>query len=281
MAFNHDKFQREGYFVQQFTQLHALVKIRDTCEALCREEFSNNFTSLASYHQLDLSLDQHDKFQFKVFKKINELKLHQQFVEENIDFFISMFGPDIDLQSNTYLRIARPGNELDNIGMHRDTDYGNSAFEVSLSLPLIDQRSGCGLNIVPKSHLFTDHRVEQVNRDDVEKGADKNTMGFLYAPKKLIGLKGEQIKSIPLAFGNGLGFSLGLIHGQRKNTSDMTRWSIDFRLKNSFHPMTKNLKKGYYTNLQKSSISILAEAYYQKNPIDKSLLTQSLNQSEK
>jgi len=139
MTINDLTFAQDGYFVHQFEQLKFLQQIKDVCETLCREEFPDSFTSLADYHQLKISAKQHDEFQFKVYKKVNELNLHRQFVEDNIDFFISLFGPDIDLQTFTYLRIARPGAELDNIGMHRDTDYGNSAFEVSLSLPLVDQ----------------------------------------------------------------------------------------------------------------------------------------------
>jgi len=280
MTIDHQTFSQNGYFIHQFDHLTFLNKIKAVCETLCREEFSNSFTSLAEYHKLNISAKEHDEFQYKVYKQINDLNLHRQFVEDNIDFFIAMFGPDIDLQTNTYLRIARPGSELDNIGMHRDTDYGNSAFEVSLSLPLIDQQAGCGLNIVPKSHLFTEHKVEKVNRIDVGKGTDKNEMGFLYAPKKLLNLKDEQLKTISLPFGQGLGFSLGLIHGQKENTSRMTRWSIDFRLKNSFHPMTKNLKQGYYTRLKTSSIAMLAQGYYQCNTADEQLLTQPLTREQ-
>ncbi|WP_448249248.1 hypothetical protein [Thalassotalea agariperforans] len=277
MTFDFKRFQDEGYFIHEFKQLSALDEIQKLCTSLCRETFKTEFTELAKYHELVISAEQHDKFQFLVYQKINELKLHQQFVSDNIDFFISIIGPDIDLQTNTYLRISRPGQELDNIGMHRDTDYGNSAFEISISLPLITQTQGCGLNIVPKSHLLTEHIVEQVNREDVEKGTNKNEMGFLYAPKHLKNLQDEQLKNISLPFGSGLGFSLGLIHGQKVNTSNMTRWSIDFRFKNSFHPMTKNLKKGYYTNFNRGSVTALAEVYYKNNESEETLLIKPCN----
>ena len=277
MTFDFKLFQNDGYFIHEFEQLSALDEIQKLCTSLCQETFKTEFTELAKYHELAISAEQHDKFQFLVYQKINELKLHQQFVRDNIDFFIALFGPDIDLQTNTYLRIARPNQELDNIGMHRDTDYGNSAFEISISLPLISQTQGCGLNIVPKSHLFTEHIVEQVNREDVEKGTNKNEMGFLYAPKQLKNLQDEQLKCISLPFGSGLGFSLGLIHGQKVNTSNMTRWSIDFRLKNTFHPMTKNLKQGYYTRFNSSSVTALAEMYYKNNALDEALLIKPCN----
>jgi len=260
-----EHFAQNGYFTQPFEQLAALNKIRNLCVSMAKEEFGSAFTELSAYHHLDLSAEQHDAFQFKLFSKLNELQFHHQLVKDNLPFFTELLGPDIDVQTQLYLRIARPGISNDNIGMHRDTDYGNSAYEISVSFPLVDQPPGCGLNIVPGSHLFDAPEIEQFNREDVERGSNKNKMGFLYAPKKLLGLDESTFKSISLPYGHALGFSLGVIHGQKANESEVTRWNIDFRVKNSFHPLNENLKAGYYSSLTKSVIRSLAEQYYQKN----------------
>jgi len=143
---------------------------------------------------------------------------------------------------------------------------------LSLSLPLISQVEGCGLNVIPKSHLFTKRNIKQFNRVDVERGKAKNQMGFLYAPKEILDLDEHQLKCISLPFGSGLGFSLGLIHGQTVNHTNMTRWAIDFRIKNTFHPLTKNLKEGYYTPLNTSAIQDIAKDYYSINVDEKSTL---------
>ena len=88
----------------------------------------------------------------------------------------------------------------------------------------------------------------------------------------MLGIEENQLQCISLPFGSGLGFSLGLIHGQKANQTQMTRWAIDFRVKNSFHPLTKNLKQGYYTTLQTSVISQLGQAYYELNDEERSTL---------
>ena len=50
----------------------------------------------------------------------------------------------------------------------------------------MSQVKGCGLNVMPKSHLFSERKIKQFNREDVEQGAPKNQMGFLYAPKEIL-----------------------------------------------------------------------------------------------
>ncbi len=280
MNINIKQFQQEGFFIHAFEHTDALKGIFGICEQVCKEYFPNEFTTLENYHLIDVDKERHDEFQYQLFTRINESQCHRQFVKDNITFFTSLFGPDLDVQTNTYVRVARPGSESDNIGMHRDTDYGNSAYEVSMTFPLVNQEEGCGISVIPKSHLFTEHEFEQVNREDVERGTFKNEMGFLYAPKKLLNLQEDKIKCVSLPFGSALGFTLGLIHGQKSNTSNMTRWSIDFRVKNSFHPMSKNLKQGYYSSFNDSSVNKLAKDYYKINIEEKRLLNQQMNEVE-
>jgi ectoine hydroxylase-related dioxygenase (phytanoyl-CoA dioxygenase family) len=183
----------------------------------------------------------------------------------------------LDVQTQAYLRISRPNQKRDNIGLHRDTDYGNSAYEISFSLPLIDQAEGSGLNVISGSHKYKEYVVEQLARQDVVKGTPKNEMGFLYAPKTPVNIDNKNLKCVSLPYGTGLGFTLGLIHGQIMNTSEMTRWSIDFRVKNSFHPVTKNLKDDYYCSFRTGLISNIAQEYYDHNPEEKSTLVSTSN----
>lgn len=272
-GFDKNFYKEQGYFIQKFEYIKALTDIKEVCEAIAKEYFGECFTTLDNYHQIKVSAAQHDAFQYAIFQRLNQLQFHHTFVKDNIDFFTLLFGEDIDVQANLYIRIARPHSELDNIGLHRDTDYGNSAYEMSVSLPLIDQVEGCGLNILPASHLKTEHEVEHFERQDVEKGTPKNEMGFLYAPKKIIGLDESHLTCISLPFGSGLGFTLGLVHGQKVNTTNMTRWSIDFRVKNSFHPVSRNLKLGYYTRLNTSAITEIAQQYYKNNLVEAHALT--------
>jgi len=269
---NIDDFKTQGYFIHPFAQLNALTEIKQTCEDIAKEFFGEQFTTLNKYHEISVSDAQHEKFQYAVFTQLNNDKKHRQFVKDNLAFFTSIFGADLDVQTNLYIRIARPNQAIDNIGIHRDTDYGNSAYELSLSLPLVSQVEGCGLNVIPKSHLFSDRNIKQFNRADVERGAPKNQMGFLYAPKEILDLDEQQLKCISLPFGSGLGFTLGLIHGQTVNNTHMTRWAIDFRVKNTFHPLTKNLKNGYYTPLNTSAINDIAKDYYRINIDEKNTL---------
>lgn len=269
-----NEFINNGFFVHTFENIDALMSIKNECEAICKQRLGKRFTSLEKYHQVEQSQQQHDELQFEIYSVLNKIKFHHQFLSDNLAFFTSLCGPDIDVQTNTYLRITRPGVKKDNIGIHRDTDYGNSAYEISLSLPLVDQKNGAGLNVVPGSHLKPTHVVEQVPREDVIKGTNKNEMGFLYAPKIPVALDEKSLSCFDLKFGQGIGFTLGLLHGQIANTSEDTRWSIDFRFKNSFHPSTKNLKDNYYMKFGSGgAIANIANSYYRLNPNETEDLT--------
>ncbi len=267
MQIDQKQYVDDGYFITSFNHLDALEKIKALCIEACQAA-SKGFSNLGEYHKLGLSDAEHDELQFQLFNRINEAALHKQFVNDNLNFFTQLVGPDLDIQSFTYLRISRPGQQKDNIGLHRDTEYGNTAYEISLSLPLIDQPQGAGLRIVPGSHMWQDYQSVQVKRPDVDKGTDKNLMGFLYAPKIPQNIKSEQILNTALKFGQGLGFTLGLVHGQEENTSGLTRWSIDFRFKNAWHPMDPNLKQGYYASFSRGCLTELGQNYYHLNGQD-------------
>ena len=270
---DYDSFIEQGYFIVNFENCQAISEISQVCERICKEQFEDRFTSLADYHKIDVDKAAHEKLQFGLFQEINAKKIHHKLVKDNLGFFVPLIGPDIDIQTECYLRIARPGQENDNIGLHRDTDYGNSAFEISISVPLIDQGEGTGLCVVPGSHKLDGYSTVQVSRTDVEKGSDKNKMGFLYAPKVPQNISQDDVKCISLRMGQGLGFTLGLIHGQGANSGVDTRWSIDFRFKNSFYPLSSNLKEQYYSNLMSSPVTRLASDYYAANRDEVSALT--------
>jgi len=267
-----NSFKQQGYFIYQFENLTALIEIQSICEQVCRKFIGEQFRGLHNYHDECVSEELHEKLQFEIFKGVNEGRLHHAFTNDNLGLFESLLGVDIDIQTEAYVRIARPGKKTDNIGIHRDVDYGNSAYEVSLSIALIDQKDGGGLSVLPQSHAYSGVTLEQLNREDVTKGSVKNRMGFLYSPKKLSGFDQSLLKSISLPFGSGLVFSCALIHGQEENKSDSTRWSIDFRVRNAFHPSSSSLKAGFYTPLRESEVTNLARQFYQLHLTEKSLL---------
>ena len=54
----------------------------------------------------------------------------------NKEFLYNQFGQSI--RTKNLLRIARPFKEQDNIGLHKDTIYGQNPYEMSIHVPLMN-----------------------------------------------------------------------------------------------------------------------------------------------
>jgi sporadic carbohydrate cluster 2OG-Fe(II) oxygenase len=254
-------FETLGYCHGKLQQQDGVAKIRSICKTFLQEKLRMDF-DLIDYH-LYVQEEQHRELHYELTQHIRNARLQDQIVAENLSLFKSFLGNDIDIQTECYLRISRPGMDSDNIGMHRDTHYGNSAYEVSSIYPLVDFVEGAAVGIIPGSYKYGELELEQIPHKTITKGSKQNQLGFLYSTKKIKGLDESKIIEPLVRFGEFLLFSLGTIHGQVVNTSNTTRWSIDFRLKNHFTPLNASLKPGYYRFFCESSVSKVAREYYQ------------------
>ncbi|MFA9373028.1 MAG: hypothetical protein ACERKK_02620 [Poseidonibacter sp.] len=263
MNINYDlaNFPKEGYVVQHLNNSDFLKRFRDIILSKLREITKNDEITLETFHKFIIDENEKIDIQFALSKMIWEEKLHFKIIEENIDFYHNLFGKDLDIQTKAHLRIARPNCREDNIGFHRDSLYGNGAFEISNFFPLVNLDEKSALQIEPYSHSRGTIPYTKIENKDVPMGSIKHQLGYPYAPKII--KKEFKIDSyaVPINFGQVLILGLGTIHGQDVNTSDITRWSIDIRVKNSF--ANSNVKDGYYTNLSSSIISDYAKIYYE------------------
>ena len=253
-------FESLGYCHGKLNQQDAVSHIRSMCKSFLQEKLGMDF-DLVDYHR-HVQEEQHRELHYELTQHLRNACVHDQIVTENLALFKSFLGNDIDIQTECYLRISRPGMDSDNIGMHRDTHYGNSAYEVSSIYPLVDFVEGAAVGIVPSSHKYGELALEQIPHKTITKGSKQNQLGFLYSTKKIKSLDESKIIKPLVRFGEFLLFSLGTIHGQVVNTSNITRWSIDFRLKSHFTPLNASLKPGYYRSFCESSVTRVAREYY-------------------
>ena len=182
-------------------------------------------------------------------------------VEAEMPFFHALVGKDLHIQSVPYLRISRPNIEGDNIGLHRDTWYGDSPYELSVWIPLTDTDAGNALLVAPGSHVWPEEDLEE-RAKQADKGSAKHSLGFMYAPKGL----GRTVDLIPLKVkvGQMIVFSLSLLHGQEINRSTRTRVSMDVRVANSLAPIKwERSKENYYQPLSVSPLREQALKYYE------------------
>jgi hypothetical protein len=190
--------------------------------------------------------------------------LVKNFLLANADFLVKLLGPDIDIQSDIYLRLSRPNLEKDFIDWHRDTFYGNSYWELNFWFPIFPLHSGAGLMLVEGSHLTPATNVREMKDDDafrstVIKGSLANELGYLYAPKiddTIAQCDPAKIKLLTPELGQGVLFFTHMVH-RAHNASTHTRITADLRIKNMFSPT--NTKAGYFQPLLRSAVTSCVE----------------------
>ena len=259
-----EKFSEEGYVVINFYNTEYLEVFQSRILKEIKKIIKNDDVTLETFHAFVNNDDTKFDIQFKLNKMIWDERLHEQIIKDNIKIYNKLIGRDLDIQTQPYLRIARPNCPQDNIGFHRDGFYGSSAYELSTVIPLVDLNENSSLQIEPGSHTKGPIPVNKVVSDTVVKGDKKNQLGFQYAPKIIDQDYEMNPMAIPLKFKEALSFGLGTIHGQEVNTDFVTRFSMDVRVKNSF--IKSGTKEGYYRNLALSPISQTAKIYYENNP---------------
>lgn len=226
--------------------------------------------TLEGYHELVTDDKVHTQWQIELTQFFRTERFGPTIIRENVEFFTDLLGPDLNVQSNPYLRITRPGKPQDNIGYHRDTFYGGSPFELSVLVPYVDVSRESALSILSGSHFRpeSDFPTTQVQSQDVTKGSPKHQLGFLYAPKIidpncLVGLE-----PIPLQLGEVLIFTLATVHGSVENQGNLSRWSSDIRVMNALAPVDLSARPTYYEKLSQSVVTELAEIYLNNQNVD-------------
>lgn len=190
------------------------------------------------------------------------INIPRQIIEREAKYFHRIVGADLHIQSKPYLRISRPGEPADNIGLHRDTWYGDTPYEMSVWIPFTNTDEGNALRVAPGSHLWSEREHPVIAYDaGVEQGSEKHALGFAYAPKRLA--TAVETIPVPMKVGQALVFPVSLLHGVEVNTSAHTRVSMDCRVANSFAPirLSRSRDKHYYERLCSAPLTELARRY--------------------
>lgn len=139
---------------------------------------------------------------------------------------------DIMVQSNLYLRAARPQPQ-ESVGWHRESFYGCQPQALNVWIPVLNVTPENAIRYVPGSAVIPDERIvtEADDPGAVEKGSNGHKIGLLYAPKRIVGgVDFSTARAFDVPSGSLAVFSSQLIHGAAENRTDHIRFSIDFRV---------------------------------------------------
>ncbi|MCH9632032.1 MAG: hypothetical protein S4CHLAM6_03550 [Chlamydiae bacterium] len=248
-------FIENGYFVLDLNNLEYVQEAANLIENHLKKISGISDITLKNYHQFFDSNDEHYEMQFQMLQFFRQNQFAQKILQSNLDVYQFLLGPDLEIQTEPYLRITRPFKSKDNIGFHRDTFYGTGPGEISSVIPFVDLTEKNSLSVSPKSHIIPDRlfKLKQVVNAEVPKDSKRHKMGFLYAPKLMDPTIRDQVVPVPLKKGQALVFMLSIVHGSEENQTDYPRWSTDIRVRNSLTPLNENMKANYYKPLKVSA----------------------------
>ena len=264
------KFVRNGWLAVDLAPSSARIvqQVHKLFLKRLAEKWGIKLARLEDYHKEVTDDDLHTRIQTDFTELFQARGYGRQIVAGSLDGFRKILGSDLHVQKYPYVRIARPGLAQDNIGIHRDTHYGCSPYEVSVSIPFTDVPAKGALGVLTGSHTIAESElpVTQIS-SGIGKGSTKHKLGFLYAPKVMSSEVRAKVKPVRVAVGQALVFSLSLVHGQEINRSQNTRITTDIRLVNSFAPIawSRTVHGDYYEPLCASPVAEQAKQYLAAN----------------
>ncbi len=256
------QYMEKGWAVFDFPLIDPLLEVREILE----KELSRLLGTRTTLERYRMEDDQrHSDIQIAMTRFFRDKQF--DFTTPLLPQFREILGPDIVRQENPFLRIARPEKQQDNIGFHKDSFYGGTAYELSFFVPFVDLGPGNTMSVISGSHIEaeTAYPTTQFVSQEVTKGSPKHQLGFMYAPKVMEPSIAERVEPVPLKLGQALVFCLPIVHGCVVNKEKITRWSTDQRLMSRYAPVEMGTRQVVYKVISQSPASYCVEKYEEAN----------------
>lgn len=234
-----EELQENGYIVVDLPDVDVINETRAWLQERLAGFLGLSSVELETYHELELDDDTHYATHVKMVDAFRAESKSRKIAERQLDMLVPLLGKDLAITVPDILRMVRPGKGFDNIGLHRDSDYGNTAYELNFWIPFVDIAEGMGLQVVPKSHMLTDDALTltKSKHELVKESSDLHRIGFFHTPQHIQDVEKMEKRRIPVKVGQALIFPANLVHGQDVNEGPSTRWTTDFEVGNSLGPI--------------------------------------------
>tara|TARA_B100000029_G_scaffold395698_1_gene393537 strand:+ start:4897 stop:5730 length:834 start_codon:yes stop_codon:yes gene_type:complete len=225
-AADEKNFLESGYLIEPVKEMERLRLIRNTTAEIVGRYLDH------SYDDANELLN--NVHRYVTNKELNDLRLHTIQQINNTDwlrpayFHIfqsrleTLVGNELAMQNSVNLSIQLPMDDSSLLPIHADTWSGNSPFEVVAWLPLVDCYKTKSMFILPPD------RTKELYANFSELSGSTSEDLFKEMEADLIW--------IDINYGELLIFNQTLPHGNRINTENETRFSMNSRFKSVFSP---------------------------------------------
>ena len=263
-----EHFFEKGWILIDLENPETVFKARDGMLGFLKETFFSSLERLEDLHEHIPDDETYSKMHLALTDFYRGQGYAKDIITSDVDFFRQFVSCDLSIQAKPYLRVARPGAAQDNIGLHRDTFYGASPYELSVFVPFTDLDEGSALRMLSGSHVEPDSKYafHEVENPSVERGSPRHQAGIPYAPK-VIEEEAAKTMAVPMKTGQVFIFGLSTVHGQKINRGKTTRVSSDIRVVNSLAPflVKRAGDDDFYERVCQSPVSQQAARYLEVN----------------
>ena len=222
-----DDFCRKGYLIQPVENRDSLQRIHQEIARIAADKLglpvpddAKGFLDSIGRHVSPSSLND---FRLAIIQGMNAAPwlrpAYYSLVRSALD---KVVGNELAMQMRINLSIQLPNDDTSLLPAHGDVWSGDSPFEVVVWLPLVDCMGTKCMYLLPPEH---DARV-QANLSSYQ----GKTVEDLYKDFE------QDAQFMDLRFGEIMIFNQNLIHGNRINVEETTRWSMNCRFKSVFSP---------------------------------------------
>jgi sporadic carbohydrate cluster 2OG-Fe(II) oxygenase len=245
-------FFKNGYFIYKIKNKKDLNFLKKTIflnsKSMLRQkiEMKNFFDN---FHKLKIEKNNVNDYRMSLTKKINRnffgAKIGYKIFSDIID---KIFGKDVVTQKNINLVIQCPG-DTSQTTVHRDSPP-NSLYEIVVWVPLTKTYKTKNMYILDKKQTSKIYKMVSGSIKKNKKINDIMENYYQFAFKKA--------KGFNLNFGEALVFWAPLVHCVETNQEKASRWSLNFRYKNTFSPYGTKGFIDYFNVANESIVTKLA-----------------------
>ena len=131
-------------------------------------------------------------------------------------------GNELAMQRSINLSIQMPQDSNSLLPLHSDVWSGNSPYEIVLWIPFVNCYRTKSMFVLPKNE------TDQITRNLNEYASMNSEELFLQIQNK--------VHWLDVPYGHGVIFAHSLLHGNRINLEDQTRWTFNIRFKALLSP---------------------------------------------
>jgi sporadic carbohydrate cluster 2OG-Fe(II) oxygenase len=223
------QFLKDKYLIapaEDMESLHAIrKKIADEAAAAINHQLANDDeidSFLNNIHHF-LSVEQLNDVRLKVIAGMNrEPWFRRAYFKAGRNTLMSLVGNELAMQRRVNLSIQLPNDDSSLLPIHADVWAGDSPYEIVMWIPLVN----C---YATKSMYFTDASVDEKVQIDFSQFKSKSSEDLYQIVK-------DDVTFLDVPFGSILYFSQNVMHGNRVNIENETRWSMNCRFKSILTP---------------------------------------------